>query len=249
MGNYRSKLMFTLGPIQTPVNLNSAVPASKGDVHLYCPIHKARVTQFYQCEQHQLGFYELAKGIETPEGVRLVASADRPKIPPSQSINFRPVPAEQVSQRTLDTDGVYYCSPSIEAGKEAWAIFAKIASDPSICLVARASLTANSQKLFRLGLFNGYLTLRGMKFPEDVRPHPEMIDATVDPAIWGLVSQFVSQQMADWDAIDTENQVATRLADWAAGGELLPNTEPLHATIPNMQEALRAAVERTKGTK
>jgi non-homologous end joining protein Ku len=255
MGNYRSKLMFVLGPIQTPVNLMSAIPSKSGDVHLYCPTHKARISQKLTCsaEGEDVLYYNTLRGVDTDQGVRILTASERPSIPPSESVNFTPVATAELEQHTTDAEGTYYCIPSIKAGEEAWAIFAKLAADPKVSLVAKAALKKDSQKLYRLRLFNGYLTLRALQFPDNVKPHPEVPNVKLDRAIWGLVQQFVGQQLATWDSLPTTDDMTEKLKAWVATGELLPRDETQPNAAPNPGETLLAtlkeAVERAKTSK
>jgi len=158
-------------------------------------------------------------GYETADGYRIVDDAVRPKVEASGGLVLTPVPKKDLEAATLEGDGLYYATPSNEHVESTWAIFNKLVNGKT-ALVTKGALRAgtNTEKLWRVTTFNGYLVLREIRFPENLKPSPEAISKKVDKDTYELVMQFADKLSTEWSDFDSTDTMAARMAEWMDEG-------------------------------
>lgn len=252
MGSYRSKLMFSLGPISVPVDLNTVIPSDNSGLKRICPDHHQPLNMVNVCRandgEHQISWGEWLMGAETADGFRVVRPEDRPSHAADPSLHFVPVPADDLEGSTVQGRGLYYANPSVQSAEEGWAALAEIVGNRKVALVCKAALRQGDRKLWRLNMFNGYLVLQEIEFPEHIRPIPAEVSAKVDGPTKKLLKQFVEQMMVAWEKFDHSDDSRQAFEQWIAAGEAIDDPNPKAPTaqtgVPDIQAALIAALNK-----
>jgi non-homologous end joining protein Ku len=234
-----------LGPIQASVDLDTVAPTTKSNVHRYCPEHKARISQFYQCPdgEHVVGWGEWVLGAETAEGLKFVEEASKPEVARNDSLTLTPVPAKELNNTSLLGSTMYYCKPSTETAGQTWAILYRLLKGGKTALITRGALRKNSEKLWRVTLFRDYIVLREVLFPENIKDAPDPVDTKVDKATFGLVTQFVDGLMSSWDEFDTTDTMKAKTNEWLLKGTTFEAAEVKEEPTLDLTAALQMAIE------
>ncbi len=241
MSSYRKNLMLSLGPISTQVDLESVAPRIKSGLNRVCPTHMVKLSQLHECsgtkdaESHKVPTGEWEMGVEHDGTYKVVDKETRPKVEASGGLSLIPVPKKDLEAATFEGDAIYYAKPSTEHAVETWAIICKIVAGKT-ALIAKAALRAgmNTEKLWRVTTFNGYLVLREIRFPENVKATPDTPNTKVDKATYDLVMQFVEKLSTDWVDFDATDAGAQRLKDWLSDGTDVEAGTPVDSTAPTV---------------
>jgi hypothetical protein len=250
MGAYKTNLILSLGLISASVDLNTVAPRTTSGLNRICPDHAIKLKQQYICagtetdEGHVVPWGTWDMGAETGDGYKVVNQEARPRVEGASGLSLVPVPRKDLEAATFEGDGIYYASPSSELVQESWAILNKVVQGKS-ALIAKGALRAgtNTEKIWRLTTFNGYLVLREIRFPENIKPKPEMPKAKPDKATMDLVSQFIDKLSVEWSEFDATDTMAARMSEWMGDGTDV-ETQAADAVEPlDLKAALAAALE------
>jgi hypothetical protein len=223
---YLKNLTLSLGLISTTVDLMTVQPSVRSGLNRICPDHSIKLSQQYKCpgtrdaDEHTVPWNTWNMGMETGDGWQVVPVEERPKAEKVSGLTLTPVPRKELDSATLEGHGLYYAKPSNEHSEKVWALFHKIVSGSKIAFVSRGAIRsgANTDKLWRLTTFNGYLVLREIRFPENIKPSPEAVKAKVDKGDLAMVSTFVDKMSTDWSDFDSEDKMSARIAEWMNTG-------------------------------
>ena len=154
-------------------------------------------------------------GMETADGWTVVPVEERPKAEKVSGLTLTPVPRKELDSSTLEGHGLYYAKPSNEHAEKVWALLNKIVSGSKVALVSRGAIRAgaNTDKLWRVTTFNGYLVLREIRFPENIKPSPEAVQAKASKEDLAMVNMFVEKISTDWSDFDSEDKMSARIAE------------------------------------
>lgn len=220
--SYRKGLTLSLGSvIQTQVDLFSVVPSQQRDsLHRMCPTHKVRLVQAHKCPEgdHEVASTEWVMGRENGSVLQIAPATAKPQVEAQDVLELKPVPASEVNASTFEGNGIYYAKPSA-ATSQAWLALQAILEKGKIALIAKGAFRRGSDKLWRLQVFNGYLVLREIVFPEDIREAPEPLDTKLEKGTLTLVEQYLEGLITSWDKIDTTNRSREELQKWLESGE------------------------------
>lgn len=251
-------MLLSLGVISASVDLYTVVPTDKDrTTRLLCPTHLVPLKQSYVCSQEgeSINMADAKRGMETSTGWVIAPEADKPHAEANKQLVLTPISAAVLSDKTFEGPSVYYLAPSTAAAMQTWEVLSGIVRKGKIALVAKSALGEKArEKLWKLDLFQGFLVLREMVYPEAIRPAPEILHVKVSKEITTLVDQFVENLTAEWDSLDVSDANARRFDEWmAAGKTIITDTEvpPARDTSPidllaALQEAVHTSVETKK---
>jgi hypothetical protein len=251
MGAYKKNLILSLGLISASVDLEAVAPRVSSGLNRVCPEHTVKLKQQYLCpgtdeaESHTVAWGAWSMGRETGEGYKIVDVAERPRIEGATGFSLVPVPRKDLESSTFEGDAIYYAAPSSEHVEESWAILNKIVTQGKVALITKGALRAGTttEKIWRLSSFNGFLVLREVRFPENIKTKPAMPKVKPDKATMDLVGQFIEKLTVEWDAFDSSDTMSARMAEWMETGT---DTESQAAAAPaplDIKAALAAALE------
>ena len=250
MGAYKKNLILSLGLISASVDLETVAPRVSSGLNRICPDHAVKLKQQYICpgtetdEGHVVAWGTWNMGAETADGYKVVNQDERPRIEGASGLTLVPVPRKDLEASTFEGDSIYYASPSTEFVQESWAILNKVVQGKS-ALITKGALRAgtNTEKIWRLTTFNGYLVLREIRFPENIKPKPEMPKAKPDKATMELVNQFVDKLSVEWSDFDATDTMAARMSEWMNDGTDV-ESQAVDTIAPlDLKAALAAALE------
>lgn len=254
MATYRTKLMLSLGPISAPVDLITVLPSESSGLKRICPTHHTQLKLRNICVEgdHTIEWNDWLLGAESADGFKVVNPAEKPQFEADAAIKLTPVPRNQLDSATVEGSGIYYCKPSNEAYEEAWATLRHILSDSKVALVAKAALKKGPRHLYRLTVFNDYLVLRQVVFPEKVTDAPALPQVKLDKELQKIVKTFVDQMLTDFSTVDVTDENKANLKAWLDTGDVIenpnpkatPETQGTAADAVSMLEALKAAVQK-----
>lgn len=251
IGSYRKGLLLSLGSIlQTQVDLHAVRPGrSDTSLKRLCPNHHQPLKQSMKCLEGPHDVDTWVMGRENPDGWQIVEGS-RPEFEAADVLELTPVPATDLEANTFYGESIYYAQPSNLAGLQAWQVLHDLLAKHKIALVAKAALRRGStEKLWRLDLFRGYIVLRELVYPDDIRDVPEQETVKLARPLVALVNQFVDQLVTKWDNFDTTNVGRERLEEWIGQGTVVAKQVPADETQNrplDLMAALQAAVETTK---
>lgn len=252
MGAYKKNLMLSLGLISASVDLETVAPRAKSGLSRLCPDHTVKLKQKYECpgtadaEAHDIAWNAWVMGAETVDGWKITNEEERPRVEGSAGFQLVPVPAKDLESHTFEGDAIYYASPNNEHVEQAWQILNKVVSKGKVALIAKGALRAgtNTEKIWRLTTFNGYLVLREVRFPENVKPSPEAPKVKVDKETMGMVDQFIEKLTTEWADFDATDTMAARMAEWMGEGTEVEAAAKAPAdNVVDLKAALAAALE------
>lgn len=250
MAAYRSKMMLSLGSVISAfVDIHTVIPTQKTGAHLLCGTHTKRLSQFYRCEEgEEVPRENQVRGIETGNGW-LIQTNERPLVETDKQIQLTPVPMDEVLENTFEGDSIYYLVPSASTSNQVWQVLASIVRKNEIAMISKCALgSRQNEKMWKLGLFRGYLVLRELVYPEAIKATPEIPDATIDKQTAALVDQFVENLVSSWDSFDTSDPNLKRLDAWMQAGKLIedPDVQVKEVSAVPLLDSLREAVEENK---
>jgi DNA end-binding protein Ku len=249
---YRSGFQLNLGLLTVPVNLYAVIPSNKGtERHTLCAKHKTRIRQVYQCPQDGELNPETVKAIEVTKGKYTVVPDDMPiDLPATDGMDIVAVPTKAVQDATIPTDKLYYLEPHKTALK-AWEILYRLAHDSKRTLIGQATLRANSQKIYRLTVFNDYLVMQALQFPEHIREAPEAVHVTVEKRLMDEAKRVLNAIEVPWEKFDASDEALRRFRKAAETGEqiVVSDTTDDQGNVVDLMDALKRSVEQTKKTR
>ena len=251
MGAYKKNLILSLGLISASVDLETVAPRVSSGLNRICPKHTVKLKQQYICpgtekdEPHDIAWGSWDMGAETPDGYKVVDEQERPRIEGSTGFSLVPVPRKDLEASTFEGDAIYYASPSTTFVEESWAILNKVVTHGKVALITKGALRAGTttEKIWRLTSFNGYLVLREVRFPENVKPKPAMPKAKPDKATMDLVNQFIEKLSVEWNEFDASDTMAARMSEWMSDGTDVESQSAASAEPLDLKAALAAALE------
>lgn len=215
-----------MGLISASVDLITVQPSARSGLNRICPDHSIKLSQQYKCpgtaddDTHVVQWGTWNMGMESAEGWTVVPTEARPKAEKVSGLTLTPVPRKELDGATLEGGGLYYAKPSNEHQEKAWALLTKVVSGSKVALVSRGAIRsgANTDKLWRLTTFNGYLVLREIRFPENIKPSPEAPKAKIDKEELAMVNTILDGMSVDWADFDSEDKMSARIAEWMGTG-------------------------------
>jgi hypothetical protein len=251
MGAYKKNLILSLGLISASVDLDTVAPRAASGLNRICPDHAVKLKQQYNCpgsedaESHLIPWGTWDMGAETGDGYKVVNQEERPRVEGASGLTLVPVPRKDLESSTFEGDAIYYAMPSTEFVQESWAILNKVVQGAKVALITKGALRAgtNTEKIWRLTSFNGYLVLREIRFPQGIKPRPEIPKAKPDKATMDLVSQFIDKLSVEWDEFDATDTMAARMSEWMSEGTDVESQEVPKDPAPlDLKAALAAAL-------
>ena len=233
MSSYRTGISLNVGPMTLIADMQTVVPsAQKTSMKLVCPTHKSFVHQVYECdaEEHQITYQEALRGVETEKGVRVVPQETIPQVEKSEALSFVGVPLESLEANTISTGKMYYVSPSKKGGNgDMWNVLHELVSSEETAFVTQGALRKGRATIFRLTLFQDYLTIQALAFPDNIREAPVVPEIGEDKTTlkqWTTAAQsFAAATAVKWSEFDTEDEYEKGLLGLLETGELVEQEE------------------------
>jgi non-homologous end joining protein Ku len=250
IASYRSGFQLNLGLLSVPVSLYAVIPSSKGkERRTLCATHKVPIRQAYLCPEDEELNPETVKAIEVTKGNYVIPEVEEPEeIPADDGISFVAVPTEDMEHATIATDKLYYLQPHV-TGVKAWEILYRLASQNKLTLIGQAALKANSRKIYRLTVFNDYLVLQALEFPEHIREAPDRDSVIIEKKLMDQAKQVLSAIEVPWEKVDVTDEGLRRFQALTEAGERIhvgPTTTDKQGEPIDLMEALKQSVEATK---
>lgn len=249
MQSYRSGFQLNLGLMSVPVNLYSVIPSNRGKGRkTLCAEHKVPIRMAYICPEDDERDPETVKAVEVTKGNYVIPETEPEPIPASDGIDFVAVPTAELEQATIATNTLYYLAPHKTAVK-AWEILYRLTRDSKATLVGRTALKSGSDKLYRLVVFNDYLVMQALEFPEHIREAPERETTTVEREIMGQAKKVLEAITVSLDDVDLSDEGLRRFLETTESGERVSISTPVTTSAGepiDLMEALKQSVEATK---
>lgn len=256
MASYRKGLTLSLGSlINLRVDLHGVIPSTTGrSLSMICPEHKVQVTQEYKCDagNHYMLPAFTGRGRKEGDTFVVVNQDSKPKIDKVEALQLQVVPTKELTDHVVDGEGFFYCKPSTTADEAVWALVHDLLNKGDVALIARGPLrSGTTDKIWRFGVFRGYIVMRDIVFPKAINTTPERPTAEADQATRELVTQYVGSLVTSWSEIDTTDRAEAMFAQWVEAGDKssVVTAEPrdVNAMAISLQEALRKHVTEITG--
>lgn len=243
---YRKNLTLSLGPISTLVDLTTVSPETKSEINRICPDHKTKLNQQYMCQTdggHTVNWGTWIHGVPTEDGYRVVDVDNRPTVEASTGLDLTPVSRKELDAATIDGTGLYYAEPSNTHSTKTWTLFTRLV-DGNTALVTRGALRrgTGTEKLWRLSTFNGFLVLREIRYPENLKPAPTVETIKVPKDESDMFAQFATKRTVPWEQFDATDIMAQRVEAWKTDGTTFETLTPA-APEQDLKTLLAAALE------
>lgn len=249
MQSYRSGFQLNLGLMSVPVNLYSVIPSNKGSKRkTLCAEHRVPIRMAYICPEDDERDPETVKAVEVTKGNYVIPETEPEEVPASDGIDFMAVPADELDQITVATDTLYYLQPHKTATK-AWEILYRLTRDAKATLVGRAALRSGTSKIYQLVVFNDYLVLQALEFPEHIREAPEREKITVERDLMGQAKKVLDAITVNVDDVDLSDEGLRRFLETTESGErvsITPTATTSEGDPINLMDALKQSIEATK---
>jgi non-homologous end joining protein Ku len=195
---------------------------------MICPEHKSLVHQELHCDdaEHEVDRNATLRGQITEEGIRIIDPEEIPQFDASETFDLVAVSADDLETYTSPDRSVYYVLPKPKSGSDTvWHVFYDLVGNKKVAYVVNGSLRKGRRSIYRLTHFNGYLALRQLKFPADVREAPEMPEATETKKVLTefkkIAKEFSDSAMVNWEQFDSEDEYKDRINEFLSRGELV----------------------------
>jgi DNA end-binding protein Ku len=251
MQSVRAGYVLNFGVVTIPVDLFSVIPSSKkGGTRLLCKEHTTPIKQVFQCPIDEELKPEIVKGFEVTKGNFAILpeeDTDSEEIPADTGINLVAVPTRDLNQATVPGSALYYLQPN-EVAVKAWEILFRVVKSSKLTLIGQSALRKNSRKIFRLVLFNDYLAMQEIAFPEHVRSAPEVFHPKVEKALMDMAKTVLDAMTIGWDEFDAEDAGFAAFRERITGLTPVASQEktPRGDNVVDLMDALKASVEATK---
>lgn len=239
MGAYKKGFWLKLGPIAAIVDVNSVIPSQRPTgLKRLCPDHHTPLKQAYKCDEgHDVAWGAWVQGKAVGNEWAIVE--DAPSFSADDTIELAVIKADEVDASTFMEGSIYY----LESDKntvEGWELLRRFASDPKLALIGKAAFRRGpTRKMWRLTTFRGFLVLRELKFPEEIRETPEAPTVKLSKELTAIAKQWVEANTATWDKFDASNEA---LAQFEALLDAAPKVEFKGGIIPKGESAGPAPV-------
>lgn len=160
-------------------------------------------------------------------------------------VNLTPHPAEQMTKMLPAAKGkVYTLAPYDAAAADTYALMLELVRNhPELCFTAVWTVST-VPAIYRLGEYEGVLTLIELAWPESIRELPA-VTGTPNPAMVGMAEQFLTTLVADFDPATYKDTGKARLDAIIAAGTVVTaggaTSVPAQST-GDLMAALQAAV-------
>lgn len=250
MATIRKGVQVSLGLIQFPVNVQSAVRSSDTYLSNACvnghdptPIKAPKTCP--SCNSTDASTFVKAR----KEGKKLVVltEADLEAMKPDDSVtkemSFTVHPADEVAEHTQPHGSLYYLAPT---GAGTYNVVRDIvAGSPDLAFVTEWA-ARSAPTLYLLTVVNGHLAIHGLAWPETMAEQPESItDTPKHAALLGAALPFVEQQVASFDPNAYRNRRTELLAEIVrkADGTSVPTSVAPVTPRQSPEDALLAALQ------
>ena len=250
INSVRSGFQLQLGFATIPVDLFSVIPSNKGGgMKTLCKEHKVPIKQQYVCPTNDKPC-ETVKGFEQTKGKYVIPKAeDVEEFEREEGIELTAVPLTMIEEQTLPGTTMYYLRPAAEA-MQGWEILFRLAKDKKRALIGQSAIRRNSRKMYRLLIFNDYLCLQALEFPEHIREAPDTPHVKVPKALMDQAKQVLTAIEVPWDKFDSKDQGLVRFRQMIETGEVVQTTDETGAVsddnVVDLMAALKRSVEQTK---
>lgn len=250
------KVPIRLGLITVPVKIDGALEGAPS-FHTVCntghaPVRIKQTLACPECKNADRGSF--VKATETDDGKYAIVSAEKLEaataVPDDvkNTITLTAHPAEQV-QFAIPGEKTYFLAPGTDPN--AYALMVRLVEERRDVALLTTFAVRSKPALYRLGVYQGALTLTEMAYPEAIRPAPENT-GVVDEAMAAMASQFLDTITTDYDAAsytDTRSEAIRKVVEAAdvvaAGGEAAPTAgEPT-----DLMAAMAAAIGQAPAKK
>lgn len=252
MQSVRKGFQLNLGLMTVPVDLFSVVPSDKGrNLRTLCAEHRVPINQVYRCPKDDAINPDTVKGYETTKNQFTIVNPqelDQPTFDADDGMDIVAIQTVDIDNHTVPGGMLYYAQPHLTAIK-AWEILFRLTQDRARTLVGVTALRKNSRKLFRLSIFNDYLVLQELQFPEHVREAPERIKVAIEKKLMDQAKQVLTAIEVDWAKYDLADPMLVQFRELISHGETVTvRTEATTETtnVIDLMDALKASVEASK---
>lgn len=250
MSSVRSGFQLTLGLMTVPVDLHSVVPSDKGrKLRTLCAKHKVPINQVYRCPKDGELNPETIKAHEvTKNQFNIVDQAELAKkeFQADAGMEIVAISTSDLEAHTVPGDALYYAKPHLSAVKP-WEILYRLAGDSKRSLIGVTALRANSRKLFRITIFNEYLVLQELEFPEHVREAPERVKVSVEKALMDQAKKVLDAVEVDWSKYNLDDPMLKRFQALVEHGEVVnvatTEGETEQGQVIDLMDALKQSVD------
>lgn len=201
MQSVRSGFVLNFGLVSTPVDLYSVIPSKKkSSTKTLCEKHKVPIKQVYRCPVDEVLQPITIKGIEVTKG-KFVILEEVEDIEADNEIDFVVVPTSGLETSTVTGEGFYYLSPI--GNSKPWEVLYRVTKDKKRTLIGQTALRKNSRKIYKLVIFNDYLALQELIFPEHIRQAPEIEHPKLEKGLLAMAKKVADQMEIEWDKFDS----------------------------------------------
>ncbi len=206
------------------------------------------INQVYICPVDDEQKPETVKGIEQGKGKFILPREEDSEtcIEKDEGVSLVAVPTDELRRATVTTDKLYYLTPHKSEALETWEVLFRLAQDKKRTLIGQTALRKNSRKIYQLVVFNDYLTLQEIEFPEHIREAPEATHPKVSKALMAVAKQVLSAKTIDWAEFDASDEGLKRFRERIDSGETIVTDTTTGTTADNVVDlmaALKASVE------
>jgi DNA end-binding protein Ku len=203
-----------------------------------CPVDDARIDRD-----------NTVKGVEVTKGN--YATIEEPdEILADDGIELVAVPSTDLDQATVPGSTMYYLSPSTTSLK-AWEILFRLAKDKKRTMIGQTAIRKNSRKMYRLVIFNDFLVLQELVFPEHIRQAPDIVHPTVEKKLMDEAKRVLNATEIPWDKFDADDEGLKRFRERLEGAvPVTSEAKPEDSgNVVDLMDALRQSVAATKKKK
>lgn len=231
MSSYRTGIGINLGPMALVADLSTVVPSTKNtSMKMVCPDHKSFVHQEYVCDEgeHPVIYQEALRGVPTATGIRIADPRELPnlQVEKAESLSFVGVPKESIDSNTIPSGQMYYVSPAKKGGNnDMWNVLHQLTTDENLAFVAQGALRKGRARIYKLTLFQDYLILQAVEFPDNIReapPIPTSKESAETLKTWeDAARSFATATAVQWDKFDATDAYEKNLTSFIESGELI----------------------------
>lgn len=251
MQSVRSGFVLNFGLVTIPVDMYSVIPSKKSERRTLCGEHKTPIKQAYVCpvDDKRINRDDTVKGVEVTKGNYAIIEEPE-EIPANDGIELVAVPTDDLRQATVTGSTMYYLSPSTTSLK-AWEILFRIAKDKKRTLIGQTAIRVNSRKIYQLVIFNDFLVLQELVFPESIRPAPDIVHPAVEKALMAQAKEVLNATQIPWDVFDAEDEGLRRFRERLEGAVPVTTQAAPESgeNVVDLMDALKASVKATKQKK
>lgn len=250
---YVKQFTMTLGNVTTVGSL-SPIRASSGGKFKLCTKDYRPVHQVYMDDDGvKIEREDLCRGIPVKDSYTLLpvgdnealAEAKRSKLEKNTLI-LTAHNASDVNQYLYPSDNQGYVFEPMKLASDRvvadpandlrCSIINILLRDANVALIGRANLQGH-EGLFRLGLFQGYITVQKQLYPEELNEF-DPCSTISDPALEAKAKELAAKIIEDFRPEDYENQIKKRLDMIANGDWTSKPVDPVLNLLDEMEKML-----------